>query len=185
MKFKELRENEPLKVIEVSRHVKRPTFNREITLSSDIIEVKQIQMKIFTDGEIEKESEEISLNIDEYYICKKKYQYDVDTLKNKKLYFKNHSYVITFLIASELMNVGKVGGWFDVVKEVSIHLQNPKDKKALKSAKQVIREIENCNKSIDSSYLFRMLFSQDKELEKFEIDKISKNVYSLKKNKIN
>ena len=180
MKFKELRENEPLKVIEVSRHVKRPTFNREITLSSDIIEVKQIQMKIFTDGEIEKESEEVSQNIEEYYIGKKKYQHHVDTLKAKNIYFKNHSYVIAYLIANEVMTVGTVSGEFGIIKDVSIYLQNPKDKKALKSAKQVIKEIEKHNKITNPS-LYEMLFSQGIGLEKIETEKISKNVYSLKK----
>ena len=79
------------------------------------------------------------------------------------------------------MTVGNVHGWFDVIKEVSIYLQNPKDKKSLKCAKQAIREIANHNNSVDYSSLFGMLFSQGKELQKFETEKISKNVYSLKK----
>ena len=38
-------------------------------------------MKVFTDGEIVCEDEVISQNIDEYYIGKTKYPYDVNTLK--------------------------------------------------------------------------------------------------------
>lgn len=186
MKFTELKENEPLEVIEITNHIVFPRFPNPTTgkrdIDSDIVsEDKRIQMRIFTDGEIEKESEETSQNIDEYYIGKKKYQYDVDTLKTKKVYFKNHSYVITYLIANEFMTIGNARGWFDVVKEVSIYLKNPKDKKALKCAKQAIREIENHNNSVDYSSLFGMLFSQGKGLQKFETEKISKNVYSLKK----
>lgn len=117
----------------------------------------------------------------EIYRIKRKYQYYVDTLKTKNIYFKNHSYVITYLIANEFMTVGNVCGWFDIVKDVSIYLKNPKDKKALKCAKQAIREIENHSNSVDYSSLFGMLFSQEKGLHKFETEKISKNVYNLKK----
>lgn len=185
MKFTELKEQEPLEVVEVTKHMVIPKFPNPNTGKIDrknrTVENKKIQMRIFTDGEIAKESEEVTQNIEEYYIGKRKYQYDVDTLKTKNIYFKNHSYVITYLIANEFMTVGNVHGYFDVIKEVSIYLQNPKDKKALKCAKQAIREIANRNNSVDCSSLFGMLFSQGKELQKFETEKISKNVYSLKK----
>lgn len=185
MKFIELKENEPLEVIEITYHMVIPrvpnpyTGKREV--ESDTVEDKRIQMRIFTDGEIEKQTEETSQNIEEYYIGKKKYQYDVDTLKIKNIYFKNHSYVITYIIANEIMTIGNVTGWFSVIKDVSIYLSNPKDKKALKCAKQVIREIANHNNSVDYSSLFGMLFSRGKGLQKFETEEISKNVYSLKK----
>ena len=181
MEVLELKEHEPLEVIEVTKHVVLPKFPGERDKQSNIVENKKIQMRIFTDGETAKESEETTQKIKEYYIGKRKYQYDVDTLKTKNIYFKNHSYVITYLISNEFMTVGKVSGWFNVTKEVSIYLQNPKDKKALKCAKQAIREIANHNNSVDYSSLFGMLFSQGKELQKFETEKISKNVYSLKK----
>ena len=185
MKFTELKEQEPLEVIEVTKLIMFPEFPNpttgKIDRKTETVENKRIQMRIFTDGEIAKESEETTQKIKEYYIGKRKYQYDVDILKTKNIYFKNHSYVITYLIANELMTVGNVRGWFDVVKEVSIYLQNPKDKKALKCAKQAIREIANHNNSVDHSSLFGMLFPQEKELQKFETEKISKNVYSLKK----
>ena len=183
MKFKELKENEPLEVIEVSRHLELPTFEQKRETIPDIIELKQIQMRIYTDGEIEKETEETSEKIADYYIGKNKYQHGVDTLKTKNIFLRNHSYVITYLIANEWMKVGNIRGWFDVIKEVSIYLENPKDKKALKSAKQAIKQIANYNNSVDYSSLFRMLFSQRKGLETFETKEISKNVYTLRKMK--
>ena len=185
MKFTELKEQEPLEVVEATKHMVIPKVPNPTTGKIDMkprsVENKKIQMIIFTDGEIAKESEEVTQNIDEFYIGKRKYQYDVDTLKTKNIYFKNHSYVITYLIANEFMTVGNVHGWFDVIKEVSIYLQNSKDKKALKSAKKAIREIANHNNNVDYSSLFGMLFSKGKEFQKFETEKISKNVYSLKK----
>ena len=50
-------------------------------------------MRILTDGEIERQTEEISQDINEFYIGENKYQFDVNTLKTKKLYFKNYSYI--------------------------------------------------------------------------------------------
>lgn len=183
MKFKELKENEPLEVIEVSRHVESPTFGSKKESTPDRYEVKQIQMRIFTDGKIEKESEETSKKIEEYYIGKKKYQYAVDTLKSKNIFLRNHSYVITYLIANECMTVGNITGWFDVVKDVSIYLENPKDKKTVKTVKQAIRQIEKYNNSVNYSSLFGMLFSRGNGFAHFETEKISKNVYALRKMK--
>ena len=176
MKIMELKENEPLKVIEVSRRCKPRSLNL------GVVEWKKIKMRIFTDGEIVCEDEVISQNIDEYYIGKTKYPYDVNILKTKNVYFKNHSYVITYVIAEELMKMGNIGGWFDVVKDVSVYLENSKDRKALKTAKQVICEIEKRNRSVDySSSLLTMLASQSRSrgLEKLETEVLSDNVYSL------
>ena len=186
MKFSELKENEALEIIEITNHIVFPNFTNpstgKISIESDIdFHDKRIQMKIFTDGEIIKESDEISKNLDEYYIGKKKYQYDVDTLKTKKVYFKNHSYVITYLIAKEFKSIGNLQGWFYVIKDISIYLKNPKDKKALQNAKQVIKEIANHNNRIDYSSLFGMLLSQGRKSQEFETEKIYKNVYTLKK----
>lgn len=181
MKIKELKENEPLKVIEVLKHYEMPTFNDK-SLNAYLIEFNQIKMRIFTDGTIEKSSEEISENIEEYYIGKNKFQYDVDTLKTKDIFLKNHSYVIVYLIAREYMTMGKVRGWFDVIKDVTIYLENIKDRNALKTAKQVIKQIQKCNNSASYSSIFGMVGLQGKGLEQFESEKILKNVYSLKNN---
>lgn len=175
MKIKELKENNPLKVIEVTRRCKPRSLNL------GVVEWKRIKMRVFTDGEIVCEDAEIIQNIDEYYIGKTKYPYDVNTLKTKNVYFKNHSYVITYVIAEELMKVGNIGGWFDVVKDVSVYLENSKDRKALKTAKQVICEIEKRNRSVDYSSVFTMFLSPRKSNESFERKKISENVYCLKK----
>ena len=81
------------------------------------------------------------------------------------------------------MTIVNTTGCFNVIKDVSIYLQNPKDRKALKCAKQVIKEIATQNNVIANSSLFGILFSQEEELQNFEIEKLSKNVYSLKKSK--
>lgn len=178
MKIQELKNDELLKIVEVSNHIKKPTIYPEETSNSVMVELKQIQMKIFTDGKIEKESEEIYRSIEEYYIGRKKYQYDVDTLKIKNILLKDYSFVIVYLIAREWITVGKITGWFDVIKDASIYLQDLKDKTALKKAKQVIKEIQNCNSRINYSSLFGILCSQENILE---LEKKSNNVFCLKK----
>lgn len=181
MKIQELKENEPLKVIEVSKHVMVPQLQLGDASNYDTIECKQIQMMVFTDGELAMEGEEVTEDISEYYIGKKKYQYTVDTLKTRDVFFRNHSYVITYLIAQRWMSVGNFTGWFDVVEDVSVYLENAKDKKALKDAKRVIGKIQNRNDNVDYSSFLSMYLSRGRGLKDVEIEEIAKNAYSLRK----
>ena len=165
MKIRELKENEPLKVIEVTKHLTVPTSPGKIDEETKVIEDERIKTIIFTDGEIEKQTEEASQNIEEYYIGKSKYHMTVDTLETKNIYFKNHSYVITYLLAKEFMIKGHVRGWFDVIKDVSIYLENGKDKKALREAKKFIKQINECNDYTNYLSIWGLQLPQDEELE--------------------
>ena len=178
MKIRELKENEPLKVIEVTKHLTVPTSPGKGNDEAKVIEDERIKTIIITDGEIEKQTEETSQSIDEFYIGKSKYQMTVDTLKTKNIYFKNHSYVITYLLAKEFMVKGHVRGWFDVIKDVSIYLENGKDKKALREAKRFIKQINECNDYTNYLSSWGLQLPQDEGLEK-----ISKNAYTLKRTK--
>ena len=183
MKIRELKENEPLKVTRVTYHFPAwpdPSTGK-VDKDAKPIEDERIKTIIFTDGEIEKQTKEASQSIDEYYIGKSKYHMTVDTLETKNIYFKNHSYVITYLLAKEFMVKGSVGGWFDIIKDVSIHIENKKDIKALREAKKVIKEINNLNSHTDYSSLFGMILSQPTKSERFETKEISKNIYTLKR----
>ena len=180
MKIRELKENEPLKVIEVTKNFpawQNPS-NGKIDKEAKGFEDKRIKTIIITDGEIEKQTEEASQSIDEYYIGKSKYHMTVDTLETKNIYFKNHSYVITYLLAKEFMVKGHVRGWFDVIKDVSIYLENGKDKKALREAKRFIKQINECNDYTNYLSSWGLQLPQDEGLEK-----ISKNAYTLKRTK--
>ena len=178
MKIRELKENEPLKVIEVTKHLTVPTSPGKGNDETKVIEDKRIKTIIITDGEIEKQTEETSQSIDEFYIGKSKYQMTVDKLETKNIYFKNHSYVITYLLAKEFMVKGHVRGWFDVIKDVSIYLENGKDKKALREAKRFIKQINECNDYTNYLSSWGLQLPQDEGLEK-----ISKNAYTLKRTK--
>lgn len=183
MKIRELKENEPLKVTRVTYHFSAwpdPSTGK-VDKDAKPIEDERIKTIVFTDGEIEKQTEETTQDINEFYIGKSKYQMTVDTLKTKNIYFKNHSYVITYLLAKEFMIKDNIGGWFDIIKDVSIHIENKKDIKALREAKKVIKEINNLNNHTDYSSLFAMALSQTDGLERLDINEISKNVYTLKR----
>ena len=181
MKVQELKENESVKVVEVSKHVKCPTFYFDKGLISKKIGIKQIEMKVFTDGEVARESEKVSERIDEYYIGNEKYQHNVDTLNTKNVFFRNHSYVITYLIAKEWITVGNTAGWLDVIKDVKIYLANLKDKKALENVKEVISIIENNNYSVNFLPIFSMPFGEKSEDVNLEHEQITEEVYTLKK----
>lgn len=180
MKIRELKENEPLKVTRVTYHFPAwpdPSTGK-VDKDAKPIEDERIKTIIFTNGEIEKQTEEASQNINEFYIGKSKYHMTVDTLETKNIYFKNHSYVITYLLAKEFMIKGHVRGWFDVIKDVSIHLENKNDKKALREAKKFIKQINECNDYTNYLSIWGLQLPQDEELEK-----ISKNAYTLKRTK--
>lgn len=178
MKIRELKENEPLKVTRVTYHFPAwpdPSTGK-VDKDAKPIEDERIKTIIFTDGEIEKQNEEVSQDIEEFYIGKSKYHMTVDTLETKNIYFKNHSYVVTYLLAKEFMIKGHVRGWFDVIKDVSIYLENGKDKKALREAKRFIKQINECNDYTNYLSSWGLQLPEYEELEK-----ISKNAYTLKK----
>ena len=183
VKIVELRESEPLEVIRVSKHTTYILPEPEDGIGTeDTVKDVPIEMMVFKDGVIERECDEKCTRIDEYYIGKNKFEYDVDTLESKKVYFKDFSFIISYLIGQELCTAGSVKGWFSVVKELKIYVKNSKDKRALKNAKRAIKAIKNYNNSVNYSSVFTMMLSQGRELQEIEIEEISDNVYTLKRN---
>ncbi len=177
MQIQELKENSPIQVVEVFQHEQVPPSFTKDPLNPVILEHKMIQTIVFTDGEIASESDETLKNINEFYINDEKYQYNVDTLKEKTLYLKNYSYVIKYLVAREWTRVGHVVGYFDIIKDISLYLKNLEDKKALKNAKNIMLKIKD-NREITtvSDWVLSQAMPQ-----KGIAEKLSKNVYSLKK----
>ena len=198
MKIRELKENEPLKVIEVTERISSSWCNSFINKTDNEVlaekdERVKIKTNIITDGIIEKQTEETSQGINEFYIGKSKYKHTIDTLKTKDIYIKNHSFVIVYLTAAELSTKGSFRGWYDDIKDVSIYLKNEKDKKALTEAKEIIKGIIvhniNCY-YISHDYasflgMLKAIFSPLEKLSKFESEfepeEISKNIYTLKR----
>lgn len=183
MKIRKLKENEPLEVIEVTMKSDNTDIFDSVLSDFDTVEYSRIKMRILTDGEIERQTEETSQDINEFYIGKNKYQFDVNTLKTKKLYFKNYSYIIAYLVSTEYRQFGTIPRKFDIVNDVSIYLKNEKDKNALICAKQMIKDFVISNNSSDNFHLFATALSQTDGLERLDINEISKNIYTLKRTK--
>ena len=184
MKINELKTNDPIEVVEVTSHMIKPTGPGMLPESNPkIYEFTKIHMKIFTDGEIDSITEEASKVINEYYIGEEKYEYGVDTLKTRKLYLKNYTYAIVYLIANEYRHIGSISGLFDITKDVQVYLNDVTNKKDLKEVKRVINEISRCNSSVDYTSLFSFFLSSTFgiTIRNFNIEEKSKNVYNLRK----
>lgn len=95
-------------------------------------------------------------------------------MKTKNIYFKNHSYVITYLILREFTKIGNVLGWFNIVKNIDIYLKNPMDKKSLKMANQVLKKLKIYINSDDYSSI------KHQYLENQGFIEVDENVYSLR-----
>lgn len=180
---KKLTEEDSIQIIEIINNERILRSPLEIVQPNEKIEYeikerKQVQMKVLTDGEIAKVSKSASQDIEEYYFDKEKYFYPVSTLKTKNVYFKNHNYVITYLIAREFTRRGNLLGWFNVIKNIDIYLKNPTDKKSLKIVDQVLKKIENHNNS--GVLFFEMILPKSENLESFEPIEIDENIYSLR-----
>lgn len=179
MNIHELKENNPLKVIEVIKHRKVPTiFNNPPQVP--IIEDKLIETEVITDGEVISQSEETIKPIEDFFFGKEKYSLRVDTLKEKYLLFKNYSYIITYTIAQENLLMGTFRGRVPIIKDINIYLANINNRKAYKSAKQAIKKIKRFNCSAHFNSIASTLVPRGEEI----FEELSPNVHRLiRKNK--
>ena len=141
-------------------------------------EVK-VDTKIYTDGEIIKVTESSKEPISEYFIGKIKYDRPVDTLIKRKAYIKNASFILVVTVAEDKIEIGAHGvGVFNVIKDTEIFLNNKKDKKALKKARETILAISG-----DSHYesIFDILFRKNNINSDLDYEKENDSVYRLKK----
>ncbi|MEI3251400.1 MAG: hypothetical protein V8R79_01120 [Candidatus Gastranaerophilaceae bacterium] len=77
--------------------------------------------------------------------------------------------------------LGTIRRKFDIVNDISIYLKNEKDKNALICAKQIIKDFVISNNNLDNFHLFAMALSQPDGTARLDINKISKNIYTLKR----
>lgn len=151
----ELKDGMPLEVIEASHYnIDWPN------VIPTRVERPKIKTIVYTDGEIFKESEVETSNIEGYYFGTKKYDGKVEVLKRKQIFIKNHTFVVVYITAKESKIVGNVGGLFDVIKEVKIYLKDTNDKKALQSARAVIENNKSFSRNIDYSSPLTMELSR-------------------------
>ena len=160
MKIYELKDGMPVRQIQKAYKVN--VFEREI---EDII----YDTKIITDGLIESKSVQ-----DEKYDDFSR----IDVLRTTNLYLKNYTYAIVLTIGREAFYNGKVGGIVDCIKNITLYLRNLNDKEALKTAKQVIKQIRQANSEYKDFSMNSLLREDNND---FIFDVLDENVYSAKK----
>ena len=160
MKIYELKDGTPVRQIQKAYKVN--IFEREI---EDIT----YDTKIITDGLIESKSVQ-----DEKYDDFTR----IDVLRTTNLYLKNYTYAIVLTIGRESFYNGKVGGVIDCIKNISIYLRNLNDKEALKTAKEVIKQIRQANSEYKDFSMNSLLREENND---FIFNVLDENVYSAKK----
>lgn len=128
MKYKILKENKPIELIELSKNVAIPSL---ASLHDDVNEsilITKVKSLLYTDGVVNKKEHIDPVSVEEYYFNQKEYV-NVDTLKKSNVYLKDYTYAIVFV----------VGEGFSI-ENIDIYLKNRRDKNALKKVKKVIED---------------------------------------------
>ena len=161
MLIQELKEKEPLELVEVSQLDESSKNN---------IERKIIETKVFTDGIIEEIIEKKPHFVKEFFI--QKLIFDNVFVKPKKITIKNYHYIITSLTVNESKNKR----YYNTIKDIKIYLRDKNDKKALIDAKNAIKTIVDNNKLSDSSFFSTI---NNEPLEKYDFLEREENIYTL------
>ena len=160
MKIYELKDGCQLKLIQKVH--KLNVFDREI-------EDVNYDIKIIIDGSIESKSVQ-----DEKYDNWSRN----DIVRTTNLYLKNYTYAIVLYIGRDAFYNGKVGGVIDCIKNISIYLRNLNDKEALKTAKEIIKQIRQANSEHKDFSMNSLLREENKD---FIFNVLDENVYFAKK----
>lgn len=179
MKIKNLKENEALMMDNVSLHVDVPGIIGKDERKLSKIELDRVKMILFTDAKNVREDEVVTESIKQYVINEKNYDHDVDTLKTTQLYLDDYSYAIRYLITSEWTRYGNIGGWFDVIRDITIYLKDINDKKTLQEAKRMIKMIDEYSNKVNFSS-FRKYLSTSIVLDN-DFERVKENIYTLKR----
>ena len=160
MKIYELKDGCQLKLIQKIH--KLEIFGQDVEdISYDI--------KIITDGFIDSNND-----ISEIY----DYYSKDDIVRTTNLYLKNYTYAIVLTIGRESFYNGKVGGVIDCIKNITLYLRNLNDKEALKTAKEVIKQIRQANSEYKDFSMNSLLREENND---FIFGVLDENIYSVRK----
>ena len=158
----------------------REVFVKHFGREGSFEDVK-MHMKVFTDGEIESVDESISKNIDNISILRR-YNDGSSTFRTSTIHLKNHTYAVVYVIAKEFLRYANGGGWYDIVKDVTVYTTNKRDLQALRKANKTMKMVAMNQSSINyGTMLYRMLHGEDEQSKVLEYEKADKYVFTLKK----
>lgn len=141
----------------------------KLEIFGQVVEDISYDTKIITDGFIDSNND-----ISEIY----DYYSKNDIVRTTNLYLKNYTYAIVLTIGRESFYNGKVGGVIDCIKNITLYLRNLNDKEALKTAKEVIKQIRQANSEYKDFSMNSLLREENND---FIFNVLDENVYSAKK----
>ena len=171
MLFNQNRKGDIVKIYELKDGCQLKLIQKiyKLEIFGQVVEDISYDTKIITDGFIDSNND-----ISEIY----DYYSKNDIVRTTNLYLKNYTYAIVLTIGRESFYNGKVGGVIDCIKNITLYLRNLNDKEALKTAKEVIKQIRQANSEHKDFSMNSLLREENSE---FLFDVLDENVYSAKK----
>jgi len=174
MKYDVLGEGDSIKVVKGVKRTTPPLAPGKVEESKEIL-FPTLKTIVFTDGSVDEVDVSEYKHLSGYYTMNDRTYTNVTDVEEKELYLENYSYAVKIIVSKEHLVGRKIGGWFEVIKDIQVYLKNPKDKKAMKEVKMILNIIRKNN-----IYDYEVL---DNLSNKFIFSVFTKNVYTLKKTK--
>ena len=175
-KIKVLKNDEPLTVKRATLRVRyawsnKKYYNRE-----------KICTYVYTDGEIV-DSEVVCVENTSKFVFSNGKAYDqrIDKVMTKNLYLKDYTYAITYVIAEEYMQVGKVVGFFKVVKDTGVYFKDKVNWKAIRAVCNAITDISEQNTGGNYNSILDVALGKQKKSRRFKEEVLEDKVYRLVK----
>lgn len=143
----------------------------------------KIKTIIYTDGKVIKVEKSEPIPISEYFIDKKKYNYEVNQLVKKRLYIEDATYIVKVNLAEEILDFesrGRKGrGNFYVITSSELLVKDKKDKEAIRKAKETVKSIKANSREFNSVWdvLFKKKANNESTLE---YESTQEDIYQLK-----
>ena len=171
MLFKQNRKGDIVKIYELKDGCQLKLIQKihKLEIFGQDVEDISYDIKIITDGFIDSNND-----ISEIY----DYYSKDDIVRTTNLYLKNYTYAIVLNIGRKAFYNGKVGGVVDCIKNITLYLRNLNDKEALKTAKEVIKQIRQANSEYKDFSMNSLLREENKD---FIFSVLDENVYFAKK----
>lgn len=143
----------------------------------------KIKTIIYTDGKVINIEKSEPIPISEYFIDKKKYNYEVNQLVKKRLYIEDATYIVKVNLAEEILDFesrGRKGrGNFYVITSSELLVKDKKDKEAIRKAKETVKSIKANSREFNSAWdvLFKKKANNESTLE---YESTQEDIYQLK-----
>ena len=143
-------------------------------------EIKQLETRFVTDGEILNVCNRETLDIDNYTLDDGYIIEGIDYIRKKQIAFKNCTYVISFDLVLKKNNKNDSDIHIDIIN-FNVYLKDVNDIELLNKVRKISKSIKKTYRKINSSISSYIKLSSIKTIDKYESENISENVYRIKK----